>query len=176
MVIKMKVSDLAKDFGAPNKAIIEMLSKYCDGPAKKASSVLNEEELNILFDAITQTTALKSLDPYFATKKPRKTEKTDKPVKKDAKPKNDAKSKKHQSQAAILHSSSRTRWPLPVPPMAGLQGMLPTLSRFTVKQTVSIPRRAAARAASIPAWPAPITAISHFPASYRITFILLPIL
>ena len=30
-------------------------------------------------------------------------------------------------------SSSRTRWPLPVPPMAGLQGMLPTASRLMVK-------------------------------------------
>ena len=62
-------------------------------------------------------------------------------------------------------SSSRTRWPLPVPPMAGLQGMLPTVSRFMAKQTVSSPRRAGASAASIPAWPAPMTAISHFPAS-----------
>lgn len=108
MVIKMKVSDLAKDFGAPNKAIIEMLSKYCEGPAKKASSVLNEEELNILFDAITQVTALKSLDPYFATRKPKKAEeKTAKTEKKDAKPKTDSKSKKHQSQAAILQMAEQ---------------------------------------------------------------------
>src|SRR5699024_3467881 len=41
-------------------------------------------------------------------------------------------------------------------------------SRLTVKHTVSSPSRAAAKAASIPAWPAPITAISHFPASYFI--------
>ena len=61
-------------------------------------------------------------------------------------------------------SSSRTRWPLPDPPMAGLQGMLPTASRLMVKQMVRRPRRAAARAASIPAWPAPITAISYCPA------------
>ncbi len=108
MVIKIKVSDLAKDFGAPNKAIIEMLSKYCEGPAKKASSVLNEEELNILFDAITQVTALKSLDPYFATKKTKKTEeKAAKTEKKDAKPKTDSKSKKHQSQAAILQMAEQ---------------------------------------------------------------------
>ena len=61
-------------------------------------------------------------------------------------------------------SSSRTRWPLPVPPMAGLQGMLPTASRSMVKQTVRIPSRAAASAASMPAWPAPMTAISNSPA------------
>ena len=61
-------------------------------------------------------------------------------------------------------SSSRTRWPLPVPPMAGLQGMLPTASRLMVKQMVRIPRRAVARAASMPAWPAPMTAMSYVPA------------
>ena len=107
MVIKIKVSDLAKDFGAPNKAIIEMLSKYCEGPAKKASSVLNEDELNVLFDAITQVTALKSLDPYFATRKPKKTDGAAKAEKKDAKAKTDSKSKKHQSQAAILQMAEQ---------------------------------------------------------------------
>ena len=57
-------------------------------------------------------------------------------------------------------SSSRTRWPLPVPPMAGLQGIFPTASRLTVRQTVFMPIRAAARAASMPACPAPMTATS----------------
>ena len=52
---------------------------------------------------------------------------------------------------------------MPVPPMAGLQGILPTASRLMVKMMVSKPIRAAARAASIPAWPAPMTAISNFP-------------
>ena len=60
-------------------------------------------------------------------------------------------------------SISRTRCPLPVPPMAGLQGMLPTASRLMVKRMVCSPSRAAASAASMPAWPAPMTAISHCP-------------
>ena len=47
MVIKVKVSDVAKDFGKSNKEIIELLDKYCGGPAKKASTVLEENELNI---------------------------------------------------------------------------------------------------------------------------------
>ena len=38
MVIKVKVSDVAKDLGKQNKDIIELLSAYCDGPAKKAGS------------------------------------------------------------------------------------------------------------------------------------------
>ena len=68
--------------------------------------------------------------------------------------------------AAGTGYSSRTRCPFPVPPMAGLQGMFPTASRFTVKHRVRQPSRALARAASIPAWPAPITATSYFPALY----------
>ena len=54
------------------------------------------------------------------------------------------------------------------PAMAGLQGMLPTASRLMVKHRVFKPMRAADRAASMPAWPAPITTISYCPASYRI--------
>ena len=60
-------------------------------------------------------------------------------------------------------SSSRTRWPLPVPPMAGLQGIFPTASRLTVKHTVFMPIRAAASDASMPACPAPTTATSNAP-------------
>ena len=44
--------------------------------------------------------------------------------------------------------------------MAGLQGMLPTESKLMVKTAVSQPSLAAARAASMPAWPAPMTATS----------------
>ena len=56
-----------------------------------------------------------------------------------------------------MASSSRTRWPLPVPPMEGLQGIMPMLSRFRVSRAVLRPIRAAARAASQPPCPAPIT-------------------
>ena len=62
-------------------------------------------------------------------------------------------------------SISRTRWPFAVPPMLGLQGQLPTASMLIVNTAVRHPSRAAASAASMPACPAPITAISNFPAS-----------
>ncbi|MBR7073227.1 MAG: translation initiation factor IF-2 [Eubacterium sp.] len=111
MVIKIKVSDLAKDFGKQNKAIIELLSKYCEGPAKKANTVLTEDELNLFFDTFTRENEEKSFDAYFATKKPQeKTEKEEKkeaPKKKEEKPKTDSKSRKHQSQAAILQMAEQ---------------------------------------------------------------------
>src|SRR5512145_1779584 len=58
-------------------------------------------------------------------------------------------------------SISRTRCPLAVPPMAGLHGMCATVSRDSVQSPTWQPIRAAAYAASTPAWPAPITMTSN---------------
>ena len=57
-------------------------------------------------------------------------------------------------------SISRTRWPLAMPPMAGLQDIWAIRSRFIVMIAVFSPRRAHARAASQPACPAPTTITS----------------
>src|SRR5688572_27146178 len=58
-------------------------------------------------------------------------------------------------------SISRTRCPLAVPPTAGLQGMCATVSRDRVHSPTRHPIRAAAYAASTPAWPAPTTITSN---------------
>ena len=58
-------------------------------------------------------------------------------------------------------SISRTRCPLPSPPMAGLQDITPMLSRRRVTRATLTPRRAAACAASTPAWPPPMTTTSE---------------
>lgn len=101
MVIKVKVSDVAKDFGKSNKDIIGILSKYCDGK-RTANTVLEEKELNIIFEKLTQDNSVKSFDSYFNKKK-----KADN--KKDVKKDNAKKSgnKKHQSQAAILQMAEQ---------------------------------------------------------------------
>ena len=104
MLIKVKVSDVAKDFGKQSKEIVKVLSDYCEGPAKKSASVLEEEELNILFDKITQESSVENFDAYFATRKPQEKKAEDK---KPAKEKTDSKSKKHQSQAAILQMAEQ---------------------------------------------------------------------
>ena len=57
-------------------------------------------------------------------------------------------------------SISRTRCPLPMPPIAGLQDMAPIVSSRCVRSSVLAPVRAAAAAASQPAWPPPITITS----------------
>src|SRR3954469_25035621 len=65
-------------------------------------------------------------------------------------------------------SISRTRCPLAVPPTAGLHGMCAIVSRLRVQIATAQPRRAAACAASTPAWPAPITMTSNFIISSRV--------
>src|SRR5947209_16675182 len=59
-------------------------------------------------------------------------------------------------------SISRTRWPFPNPPIAGLQDMAPMVANRCVISAVCAPIRAAAAAASQPAWPPPITITSNF--------------
>lgn len=109
MVIKYKVSDIAKDFGKNNKDIINILSEYCEGPAKKANTVLEENELNILFDKLTEDNSVESLNDYFNSAK--KAEKKKPAVKKNAasKEKKDDKeeNKKHKNQAAILQMAEQ---------------------------------------------------------------------
>jgi hypothetical protein len=57
-------------------------------------------------------------------------------------------------------STSLTRWPLPMPPIDGLQLIWPSVSMLCVSSSVLQPMRAAARAASVPAWPPPTTMTS----------------
>jgi translation initiation factor IF-2 len=65
MMIKYRVHEVAKDFGEDNnKKVIDILSKYT-GETKKHMTALTEEELNIVFEAFTQTTAVENFDSFF---------------------------------------------------------------------------------------------------------------
>ena len=69
MVIKIKISDIAKDFGKQSKEIIGILDTYCEGPARKPATALTEQELNVLFDKLTQVNSVSDFGSYFAQKK-----------------------------------------------------------------------------------------------------------
>ena len=103
MVIKVKVSDVAKDFGKTNKDIISILSNYCEGK-KTANTVLEENELNIIFEKLTQDNSVKSFDSYFNSGK--KADNTKKAPKKPQESKKTG-NKKHENQAAILHMAEQ---------------------------------------------------------------------
>ncbi len=101
MVIKVKVSDVAKDFGKTNKDIIGILANFCEGK-KTANTVLEEDELNKLFDKLTQDNSVENFDAYFANRQRKNTK-----VQKKSAPAKKTENKKRQNQAAILQMAEQ---------------------------------------------------------------------
>lgn len=66
-MIKYKVRDVAKDLGVSVKEISNILEKNC-GVTKKAMATLEESELNIVFDAVTQKNNVANFDKFFASR------------------------------------------------------------------------------------------------------------
>lgn len=64
---KYKVKDIANDLGVSNKTITEILEKYC-GVTKKTMTTLEESELDVIFDIVTQQNKVDSFDSYFAAR------------------------------------------------------------------------------------------------------------
>ncbi len=73
MMIKYRVSDVAKDFNVQSKEIIAVLAEHIQ-PAKKSATALEEHELDIIFEYYTQKHNTDNLDAYFATANERKKE------------------------------------------------------------------------------------------------------
>ena len=67
---KNKVSDMAKDFGMASKDIQSILNTYEDG-SKKPSQVLSEEEVNLVFEHLTQKHQVK-IETIYAEAAPQK--------------------------------------------------------------------------------------------------------
>lgn len=65
MVIKVKVSDVAAGFGVQNKEVLDLLAQ-CGAAKKSPSTVLEEGELNALFDRITKTHSVENFDKFYA--------------------------------------------------------------------------------------------------------------
>ena len=66
MIIKYKVSEVAKDLNKPAKQIVELLA-LLGGEPKKVGANLDDAELNFLFDKLTQDAAEPDLAAYFAS-------------------------------------------------------------------------------------------------------------
>ena len=64
-LVKYRVKDVAADFGIAPKEISEAVGKFFEKP-KSPSQVLTDEELNVLFDYLTQTNQIESLEVVFA--------------------------------------------------------------------------------------------------------------
>ena len=66
MTNKYKISELAKDFGMASKELIVIITNAL-GAEKKSGASLNEEEIGLVFDAVTKANSVKSFKEYFAT-------------------------------------------------------------------------------------------------------------
>ncbi len=70
MINKYKLSDAAKDLGVKPNEIVKLLGKYFEGK-KASSSLLEMDELNIIFEHYTKAHNVDNLDAYFElTSKP----------------------------------------------------------------------------------------------------------
>lgn len=108
MVIKVKVSDVAAGFGVQNKEVLDLLAQ-CGAAKKSPSTVLEEGELNALFDRITKTHSVENFDKFYALRSNKPKSQASQP-KKEKKPQstgNTEKDKKRQSQAAILQMAEQ---------------------------------------------------------------------
>lgn len=65
MMMKYKVSEVAKDLNVSNKEVLDILKDY--GEPKKSVTALVEDELDIVFETFTQKRNMENLDAYFAS-------------------------------------------------------------------------------------------------------------
>ena len=63
--IKQKIKEVADDFAMPAKNLIEIVGKFYDKP-KSSSQNLTEDQLNVIFDYITATNQIASIEEVFA--------------------------------------------------------------------------------------------------------------
>ena len=90
-LMKYRVKEVAADFGMTTKEITEIVGKYFEKPRSNAQA-LTEEQLNALFDHITQHHQIASIAEVFAVTPPaKKEEKPAEPKKEAAKPAEPAK-------------------------------------------------------------------------------------
>ena len=83
-MIKYKVLEVAKDLGLQNKDILEIVNKYAKEP-KKHTTALEVDELDYIFENITQKNSVADFNEYFNSAKVQTvTKKEEKPVKKQS--------------------------------------------------------------------------------------------
>ncbi len=128
MIIKYKISDFAKDINMPSKKVVDMLNTL-GGTPKKASSNLEESELNFLFDKVSKTYSEEDLTSYFsaakaniaaaepvkAEEKPAETAPVSKKISRTPEPKKPEPAPKQEEVAPVSKKISRTPEPKPAP-------------------------------------------------------------
>ena len=65
--VKYRLKEVATDFGTTPKAVADIISRYYEKP-KSNTQVLTDQELNAVFDYMTQHNQIDSIEQVFAVK------------------------------------------------------------------------------------------------------------
>ncbi|MBQ3216564.1 MAG: translation initiation factor IF-2, partial [Oscillospiraceae bacterium] len=95
-LVKYRVKEVAADFGVAPKVIAEIVGKFFEKP-KSNTQVLTDDELNVVFDYMTQTNQIDSLEVVFAVQAQSKQEEAPAPA---AEPVKEEKAQKKEAPAA----------------------------------------------------------------------------
>ena len=93
---KYRLKDVATDFGVAPKQISQIMEQFFAKP-KSNTQVLSEEELNVIFDYMTQTNQIESLEVVFAVQPAPKAEPKEEPKEE---PKAEPKAEKKEEKPA----------------------------------------------------------------------------
>ena len=111
MIVKYRLREVAADFGVAPKEIGEILTKFFEKP-KSNTQVLTEDELNVVFDYMTATHQIESLEQVFAVQpKPKTEEKPKEQPKAEEKPKEQPKAAQAQSAAPKAEKPEKPKEP-----------------------------------------------------------------
>ncbi len=116
--VKYRLKEVAADLGIPPKEVTEIISKFFEKP-KSNTQVLTDEELNVVFDCVTQAHQIDSLEQVFAVK-PKETPKAEpeagkaQPVKQEpAKAEKQPQQVQPQAQSGAQKSANAQQQPVP---------------------------------------------------------------
>ena len=113
-MLKYRLKEVATDFGMATKEITEILAKYSEKP-KSTSQVMTDEELNIIFDYLTQNNQISSLEVVFAVQpkpvEPKAEEPKAEVKKEEPKQENKPAAKPHQNAPKAEHKPAKPAEP-----------------------------------------------------------------
>ena len=100
MLEKIRIKEISAQLGVANKVIVELLAKFFEG-SRNLNSVLQEAELDVIFEHFTLARSVENFDAYFALaeQRPQKEAPAKEAPKKSASPK-DAKKPRREAPAA----------------------------------------------------------------------------
>ena len=97
LVFKYKLSEVAKDFGVSNKVITDIVANFFTAP-KSAQQVMDVEQLDIIFEYMTQNNQAASMEEIFASPKKEEAKEPEKEPNKEKTKKPDNRQKNHDGK------------------------------------------------------------------------------